>query len=115
MKRYAVEVADAALAAIAEQARYLVEQGRSADTARRWLEGIWRAVDSLELWPLRASRAEEDDYVSYEVRRIIVGDQLLLFTVDEARQAVVIVGLRHGRRRVRRDELPRRPSGPEDG
>jgi plasmid stabilization system protein ParE len=112
VKRYAVEVADVALAAIAEQARYLNEQGRSAEAARRWLEGIWRAVDSLELWPLRASRAEEDDYVPYEVRRIIVGDQLLLFTVDEARQAVVIVGLRHGRQQVRWDELPRGPSGP---
>jgi len=108
---YAVELTDAALAAIADQARYIAVKAKAPRNAQRWLERIWDAVDSLERWPLRAARAAEDDYLEYEVRQLVVGSHLLLFTVDDSRRTVWIIGLRHGHRLPRPRDLP--PDRPE--
>ena len=106
MTRYAVELTDAALAAIGEQARYIAIEGRAPENAKRWIERVWDAVDSLENLPRRGARAQEDDYVSYDVRQLVVGSHLLLFTVDDDRRTVWIVGLRHAHRRPRPQDLP---------
>ena len=61
---------------------------------------------SLEQWPRRAAKAEEDAYVEYEVRQLIVGNHLVLFTVDDDSRTVWIIELRHGHRRPRPRDLP---------
>jgi len=105
MTRYVVELTDAALAAITEHARYIAIERRSPKNAERWLERVWDAVDSLEKLPRRAAKAQEDDYVDYEVWQLVVDSHLLLFTVDDDKRTVWIIGLRHGRRRPRPHEL----------
>lgn len=107
MTRYAVELADAALAAIQSQARHIAVDGQAPLNAQRWLQRVWDAIDSLEQWPRRAPKAEEDALVDFEVRELVVGSHLLLFTVDDERRTVWIVGLRHGHRLPRRGDLPR--------
>jgi hypothetical protein len=104
--RYAVEVSDTAWIAIAVQARHIAENAGAPGPAARWLERIWQAIESLERWPRRASLAEEDAMVDYEVRRLTVDEQLLLFTIDNSRSTVLSVGLRHGKRLARPDDLP---------
>ena len=106
MTSYAVELTDAALAAITEHARYIAIEGRAPENAKRWLERVWDAVDSLEKLPRRGAKAQEDDYVTYEVRQLVVDSHLLLFTVDDDKQTVWIVGLRHGHRRPRPQDIP---------
>ncbi len=106
MTRYAVELTDSALASISAQARYIAVEAQMPVNAQRWLERVWKAVDSLEQWPRRAAKAAEDAYVEYEVRQLVVGSHLLLFTIDDDRRKVWIVGLRHGHRLPRPDELP---------
>lgn len=96
MTLYAVELTGAALAAIAAQARYIAIDAQAPLNALRWLERVWDAVDSLEQRPRRAGIAEEDAYLDYEVRQLIVGSHLLLFTIDEDRRKVWVIGLRHG-------------------
>jgi plasmid stabilization system protein ParE len=98
MIRYEVQLTDAALAAIGAQARYIAEEVGAPLNAQRWLEQVWDAVDSLERFPRRGSMAEEDAYVEYEVRQLIVDSHLLLFTVDDEQRRVWIIGLRHGHR-----------------
>ena len=44
MTSYAVELTDAALAAISEDARYIATEGRSPESAKRWLERMWDAL-----------------------------------------------------------------------
>ncbi len=51
MTHYAVELTDAALAAIAAQARYIAVEAQAPRSAERWLGRIWDAVDSLEQFP----------------------------------------------------------------
>ncbi len=58
MSRYAVEVTDTAMAAIAAQASYIAVDAQAPANARRWLEQVWNAIDSLDLLPHRAPRAE---------------------------------------------------------
>ena len=101
MTKYAVELTDTVSAAIIAQARYLSAEAEAPMTAQLWLEQVWDAVESLGQWPRRAAKADEDAYVEYEVRQLIVGSHLLLFTVDDERRKVWIAGLRHGHRRRR--------------
>jgi hypothetical protein len=77
--------------------------------AGRWLARVWDAVDSLELWPRRGRRTEDYGWFDGEVRRLVVGRHLLLFTVDDERRTVWILGLRDGRRLPRPEDLPRDP------
>jgi hypothetical protein len=48
------------------------------------------------------------------VRRVIVGNHLLLFTVDEADRQVWVIGFRHGSRLPRPEDLPDVRPGGED-
>jgi hypothetical protein len=50
--------------------------------------------------------AQENAYVSYEVRQLVVGSHLLLFTVDDEKRTVWVVALRHGHRIPRPREIP---------
>lgn len=115
MTRYAVEFTEAAFAAIAAEARYIAVEAHAPLNAQRWLERIWDAVDSLEQWPRRAALAEESAYVEHEVRQLVVGKHLLLFTIDDDGRKVWVIGLRHGRRLPRRSELPPDPRALEEG
>ncbi len=106
MSNYAVELTDAALAAITAQAHCIAVEAHAPLNAERWLGRIWDAVVSLEQQPRRAAKAEEDAYVEYEVRRLVIDSHLLLFTIDDDRRKVWIIGLRHGHRLPRPGELP---------
>jgi hypothetical protein len=73
------------------------------------LRQVWDAVDGLETMPNRHNLAEEDAFVPYEVRRVIVGNYFLLFTIDEPARAVWVIGFRHGGRLPRPHQLPPEP------
>ena len=103
---YAVEITEAAEVAIIEQARYIAIERRSPENAQRWLGRVWDTVDSLEQMPRRGVLAPEDQYLPYEVRMLIVGSHLLLYTVLESHKKVFVVGFRHGKRLPRPDDLP---------
>lgn len=108
---YRVEVTDQAYVAIRQYTRYIAVECESPLNAARWLEKVWDAVDSLERWPRRCPLAPEDQFRPYEIRMRIVGDHLLLFTVDNDAKAVWVIGFRHGHRLPRSGELPDQPPG----
>ena len=54
---------------------------------------------------------KSNEYFEHEVRQLVVGSHLLLFTIDDDRRTVWIVGLRHGHRLPRQEELPDDPTG----
>lgn len=112
--KYRVETTDVARDLIREQARYIAVDRQAPLNAARWLEQVWDAVDGLEQMPARCPLAEEDGTKPYEVRRALVGDYVLLFTIDERARTVWIIGFRHGGRLPRPDDLPdAMPSGDE--
>ncbi len=105
MTEYSVELTDVARAAIISHAQYIAVDCQSPGNAERWLERVWNAIDSLGSLPRRGPLAEEDAHVEYEVRQLVVGSHLLLFTIDDGNRRVVIVGLRHGHRLPRPSDL----------
>ena len=105
-RRYRVQVVPAAIAAIEEQFLYIRDEQHSPLEAARWLSRVWTAIDGLEFLPGRFLFAPENDYRTYEVRRVVLDNHLLLFTIDEAQQTVYILNLRHGARLPRPEELP---------
>jgi hypothetical protein len=88
-----------------EQARYIAVECQAPLNASRWLEQVWDAIDGLEYLPNRHNLAPESAFKSYEVRRALVGDYLILFTIDEAAAKVWVIGFRHGSRLPRPEEL----------
>lgn len=69
----------------------------SPRNARSWLEGIYKAIMSLEQMPLRCSLAFENNFFTEEIRQIIYGKgkntYRILFTVIE--DTVQILYVRH--------------------
>jgi len=103
---YAVEITDAVLDAIEDQARYIAIDHASPLNSERWIERVFDAVDGLSAMPQRHALAIEDEYLPYEVRRVLIGNHHLLFTVDERAKTVWVIGLRHGSRLPRPRDLP---------
>jgi hypothetical protein len=104
--KYAVEITDVAYEAIEAQARYLAIDCQSPLNASRWLEQVWDVIDGLEQMPNRHNPAPEDAFKSYEVRRALLGDYMILFTIDEDEGKVWVIGFRHGQRLPHPGDLP---------
>ncbi|HEY8751801.1 MAG TPA: type II toxin-antitoxin system RelE/ParE family toxin [Tepidisphaeraceae bacterium] len=104
--KYTVEITESALETIHAQARYIAIDCQSPLNAGRWLEQIWDAIDALAQSPTRHNLAPENDFKFYEVRRVLVGQYLILFTVSDETHTVWVIGFRHGSRLPRPTELP---------
>ncbi|CCQ58878.1 MULTISPECIES: type II toxin-antitoxin system RelE/ParE family toxin [Crocosphaera] len=79
----------------------------SPRNARSWLEGIYKAIMTLEQMPLRCSVAFENNFFEEEIRQLLYGKgkntYRILFTVVE--QTVHILYVRHS---------AQKPLSPED-
>ena len=93
--RYGVEITDAAFEAIQGHARYIAVDCQSPLNAKKWLQKVFDAVDALEHMPARHNLAPESEFKTYEVRRVLVKDHFILFTIDEAALKVWVIGFRH--------------------
>lgn len=109
MTKYSVEITALASAALREYARYIAVDCEAPLNARRWLASVLECIDSLEQFPSRAPLALEDAFVPYEVRQLVIGDYLALFTFDDHHRTVWILDFRHGYRLPRPFDLPEKP------
>ena len=107
-RRYRVIVLSAAAEAIEEQFVYIRDTQQAPRNADAWLGRVWTAIDGLEFLPGRHGPALENGRRPYEVRRLLLDNHVLLFTIDEARAAVFVLYLRHAARLPRPGDLPRR-------
>ena len=103
---YRVLITKPAERAMRDQALYIAVDQQSPQNAATWLENILTAADSLEQWPKRCSLADENEFRPYEIRKIIVGNHLLLFTVVEETKTVWVLRCRHGNQLPLLDDLP---------
>lgn len=97
---YRIIISDSALSRIADQARYIAIQEEAPEVARLWLCRVLAAADSLETFPRRCPRAEEDFVAPMEVRALDIDGFLLLYTIDDEQCVVRVLGARHGRQRA---------------
>ena len=111
---YRVLITPSARAQILEQGRYIGVDRQAPLNAARWLERVFDAADTLAEFPRRCKLAPENDFRDYEIRRLLIGDYFLLFTIVEEDQTVWVIGFRHGSRLPRPNELPNAPPGGGD-
>jgi plasmid stabilization system protein ParE len=87
-------------------ARCLFDRSRSSATARRWLSGIRRKIDTLKVSPERCPADPDSDAYGGEVRMLLYGKRpgtyRILFTIQG--REVHILAIRHAARRNLTDE-----------
>lgn len=96
--KYRVRMSPAVLEALQYQVTYLREQGAPASRVDAWLNDLLAAMDSLEQMPRRYPLAEAMSRAfGAEVHRLLRGDYVLFFRVDDATAMVDLLAFRHGR------------------
>lgn len=108
MKSYRVIVAPVAAKSIGECARYIAEVGRKPETAAKWVEKVYERIASLEFFPQRHALAQENGHRDYEIRQQIIGNYVVLYSIDDDNAAVHVIGFRQGQRLPRPQDLPER-------
>jgi len=103
---YRVLITDEALARIREQARYIAVESQAPQNARRWLDRVLAAADTLERMPRHCRRAPEEALRPFVIRALNIDGYLLLFTIDDESRTVLVLTARHGRQRPRPKDLP---------
>jgi plasmid stabilization system protein ParE len=81
-----------------DAAAYIAQN--SPQNARQWYEGLERAIDSLEILPMRYGLAPESEYLGVELRHYLYKSYRIIYRVEEAAKTVRILHVRHGHRRA---------------
>lgn len=101
MKTYRVTISDETLAGVEKHLDYLAEQTASEEIGVRWWERALEKIFSLEKLPNRCPLAPENEFEELEIRMLLVGSCLFLYTVDEPNRVVRILKFRHGSQEAR--------------
>jgi plasmid stabilization system protein ParE len=100
--KYRIELAATANADIRRQAQWLREQASPTKT-EKWLAGLYKAIDKLQIRPERCPVAAESDKFPEELRELLHGRRQhkhrIIFTIRN--DAVYVLYVRHSAR----DEL----------
>lgn len=81
---------------------FIAEENPAA--ARRVIQDLFHRVEALAEHPLLGRRLSEG--VDSSLRRLVVGNYILVYRVNEARQVISIVAVRHFRQRPLPQEEP---------
>jgi plasmid stabilization system protein ParE len=97
--KYRIELAATAKADIREQPRWLRENISPA-AATNWLDGLYKAIDTLQIRPMRCPFAAESGKFPQEIHELLYGrrgkrrhKQRINFTVRE--DSVFVLYVRH--------------------
>ncbi|MEG5000911.1 type II toxin-antitoxin system RelE/ParE family toxin [Microcoleus sp. B4-D4] len=103
-QKYQVIIQPAAQKAIEES--YFWLSNHSSHKARNWLEGLYKAILSLENMPSRCSFAFENSFFDEEIRQLVYGKKRnayrILFTIVD--DSVQIIFVRHAAQKPMIDE-----------
>ena len=91
--KYSVIVTPEAEANIVAAFNYIHD--RAPLNARRWLVGLYKSIDSLEMFPSRCGAARESRYAGERLRQFIYKSHRIIFRIEEAERIVRILHVRH--------------------
>jgi plasmid stabilization system protein ParE len=102
---YRIELAASAKADIRGQAQW-IRENLSPASADKWLDGLYKSIETLQTRPLRCPVAAESDKFPHEIRELLYGGRSkrkhkhrIIFTVRQ--DTVYVLYVRH----TARDEL----------
>ncbi|HTF26018.1 MAG TPA: type II toxin-antitoxin system RelE/ParE family toxin [Candidatus Limnocylindria bacterium] len=98
---YLIEFADRAARDL--EALYVEKNAAESQAASRWYNGLEEAVYALANYPRRCPVATEARKLRRELRHLLYGKKphvyRVIYEVDESRQTVWVLTVRHGARR----------------
>ena len=98
---YLIEFADRAARDL--EALYVEKNAAESQVASRWYNGLEEAVYALANYPRRCPVATEARKLRRELRHLLYGKKphvyRVIYQVDESRQTVWVLTVRHGARR----------------
>lgn len=96
---FQVEYMPRVIAAIDDQVAWLRAQGAGDDRITGWLTDLFDLTDGLYHAPRRHPVAElESAELGIDIHRVIFGDYLIYYHVDDARRIVEVLHFRHSAR-----------------
>jgi plasmid stabilization system protein ParE len=104
--KYRVTVLPPVKAIIRSLVAMIATELHAPTSAERFLKRIEKAIENSETFPNAGFRPPEDDLCNYLVRCRRVGKYLLLYTLNEQKRKVHVIGFRHGAQEPRPDLLP---------
>jgi plasmid stabilization system protein ParE len=82
---------------------YVEKNAAESHAAARWYNGLEQAVDALATYPNRCPVAREARRAKRKLRNLLYGKKphvyRVIYEVEEGRQAVWVLTIRHGARR----------------
>ena len=106
---YRVEYTPRVIAALSDQVAWLREQGAPDDRVTGWLRDLFSLTDNLYESPRRHPVAiEESAELGVEIRRVVFGDYLIYYHVDDASRLVSVLHFRRAAHQTNRltDDVP---------
>jgi toxin ParE1/3/4 len=105
---YLVEFADLAVRDL--EILYVEKNAAESHAAARWYNGLEQAVYALASYPHRCPVAPEARKLKRKVRHLLYGKKprvyRVIYELDEARQVVWVLTIRHGaRRKIKSSDL----------
>lgn len=97
-KEYGVRITPYALEQMSGIKRYIALKLRAPDTAEKWQAGMRREIASLALMPTRIALTEEEPWHSRGIHKMVVGNFLVYFWIDEETLEVWVTAVVYGRR-----------------
>ena len=94
---YSVRMTASANRQIIEYTDYITEQSKSTKVAEQWSQKIYQKIATLNIHPKRYAFAQENDHRDYEIRRQLIGNYVVLYTIDDAAMVVKVIGFRHAK------------------
>ena len=99
-KEYSVRITDYALEQLQEIQRYIAFSLQAPDTAARWREKLKKELGTLSCFPNRVPLTEEEAWHSEGIHKMIIGNYLAYFWINEEGRTVQIISVIY----VKRDQ-----------
>ncbi len=95
--KFHVIVTPEAQAGIRESFLYIHD--RSPLNASRWLQRLYRKIDTLERMPERCSSAREQEYLEEDLRQLVFKPHRIVFQIDKPQKTGWVLWVHHAKRR----------------
>lgn len=97
MSKYRVLYTDTVIQALDKQIEYMKDEMVDEKVISSWMNRLLDSVDSLESFPNRCPIAEKESEIKgFTIRKLIFGDYITCFQVNEKQKCVEVLSFRHG-------------------
>lgn len=98
MQNYEIEITEHAFSSLREISHYITYDLMSPQAAVNILKSIWDNINSLNSFPARIPLTAEEPWHGLEIHKMISGNYLIYFTIDEDNGKVQVTDVIYARR-----------------